>query len=228
MRQRTHPFRTAALGPVAAGLAALVLATSGAATAAPLAVSGTLRVGDDQNYAGHSAPTGFIDAEIGPSPAFELLITDSEIQLGTVPIVYHELPGGEPDDTSWIDLTATLLASPVFGAWVGGPEFHYEFTDAVLRVDGGIMEDVMGLERDFAVDPLDVALAPFTVVVPTDDVFAGALSGFVLPIDGQAAVTGWGTMTVSGSLVVPEPTLPGLLAAAALLGRPALRRRRAS
>lgn len=204
--------------------ASLLLLVTFAACGAPAAraltqpVSGLLSVGDDASNAGQATVTGSADvAVVMTGTGAELVFAGSRFAAGTVAIVYHELPGGVPDDTSWIGIAFSLVGTAPGSLATGGPElgFSFDLTGLVLSLDEGLMDDVEGLARDFVRQPLDFALPPTFVFVALDDL---AAPRFTLPLQAQANVSGWGTMVISGSVVVPEPHPAILLGVAGVLG----------
>lgn len=206
--------------PAAATLLLAAAALGGAPGAQALSrpVSGALAVGDDAGNAGSATVTGFADVDVVPTvqPNADLVFNDSRFDAGTIPLVYHEAPPGNPDDTSWIDIAFSLAgtAHGTLGSQDSQTGWFFDLTGMVLSLDEGLMEDVQGLERDFASEPLDFVLPATSVFVAFENAFAPR---FTLPIEAQADVAGWGTMVASGSLLVPEASTLLLLASATLL-----------
>jgi len=224
MYMRTWSRLRTASGLIAA--IGIALCSGQAAQALTQNVSGDLDVGDDDGNFGQAVVTGFADlaiAQLTPTD-YELTFNASRFDAGTVPIVFHELPGGLPDDTSWIDIAFSLTGTaPGVTTFVPAFGVLFDLTGMTLRLDEGFMDDTNGLARDFATDPLDFVLPATSVFVAAADLVTEPR--FVLPLDAQADVAGWGAMVISGAVLVPEPGVRalaclGALAAAALLRTP--------
>lgn len=229
---------------LAAGVAAFVVGAAGSARAVPVAVWGDLEIRLDGQVVYQSGDSylneigGYVDVELAPSasgvPGPSLVLGSSRIDLGSAPVV-----GCGGLDWCWEgfwDLSATLLASPsVVAPDAGGT---YELTGLSLRIDAGTMSATDLLDpvdgsrvRDFAADPLVLDLAPVTfqpdpLELLLFDASLGPFPAWVVPVDVEADVPDFGTLTFQGHLVVPEPGAAGLLGLAALASGVILRRRR--
>ena len=156
------------------------------------------------------------------TPDFVLTL-DAGVTLGSAIIL-------NPDETTLLNVQARLTASPVTSVLVG-TTLQFTLTDLVLTLEGGTMSAI-GLppagSRDFAVDPVSVALPTTVVSVDVLQLFTETAS-LTLPIDARIPIPGYpsvgsASLVVAGDFVftqVPEPRTSLALAAsgAGLLAR---------